>query len=120
MRPYVATAQLDLARVLAKRRRSGDEAEATALATSVVAMAERLGMKRLLRDARALSSDTSGPLSKREVEIATLVAQGLTNKQIAASTHISVRTVETHVQHILAKLAVSTRTQIATWVADQR
>jgi DNA-binding NarL/FixJ family response regulator len=58
-------------------------------------------------------------VSKREHEIAALVAHGLTNKQIAATAHISVRTVETHVQHILAKLDLASRTQIATWVAQQ-
>jgi DNA-binding CsgD family transcriptional regulator len=120
LRPYVATAQLELARTLLKRRRPGDSDEASALATSVVAQAEQLGMRPLLQQARALSGDTGGPLSKREQEIATLVAQGLTNKQIAASTHISVRTVETHVQHILAKLALATRTQIATWMSQRR
>ena len=46
-----------------------------------------------------------------------LVARGLTNRQIAAGTHISERTVETHVQHILAKLGFSSRSQIAAWVA---
>jgi non-specific serine/threonine protein kinase len=58
-------------------------------------------------------------LSRREHEIATLVAQGLTNKQIAATTHISVRTVETHVQHVLAKLDLTSRTQISAWTAQQ-
>jgi DNA-binding NarL/FixJ family response regulator len=62
----------------------------------------------------------AGPLSKREQEIALLVAQGLTNKQIAAAVHISVRTVETHDQHILGKLGAATRTQIATWATQRK
>jgi len=114
MRPFVAHNHLDLAKALGRRKRPGDEAEADALATSAAALADQLGMKRLVRQARELTRDTPGPLSRRELEIARLVAQGLTNKQIAASTHISVRTVETHVQHILAKLGLATRTQIAT------
>ncbi|MEV4316849.1 AAA family ATPase [Actinocrispum sp. NPDC049592] len=117
MRPHVATVGLDLARVLIRRRRPGDRDEALALATSVAAQAEALGMRPLLAQARELTGNSSDPLSKREQEIAVLVGQGLTNRQIAAATHISVRTVETHVQHILAKLGLSTRTQIAAWAA---
>ncbi len=117
LRPYVATVGLDLAHVLIRRRRPGDRDEALALATSVAAQAETLGMRPLLAQARELTGGSSDPLSKREQEIALLVGQGLTNKQIAAATHISVRTVETHVQHILAKLRLSTRTQIAAWAA---
>jgi DNA-binding NarL/FixJ family response regulator len=108
-----------LARALVRRKRPGDQDEAVALAASVAAQAEQLGMTPLVRDAQALFGDNRGTLSKREHEIAVLVAQGLTNKQIAASTHISVRTVETHVQHILGKLDLATRTQIATWVAQR-
>jgi non-specific serine/threonine protein kinase len=49
--------------------------------------------------------------------VAALVARGQTNSQIAASLVISVRTVETHVQHIMDKLGCSTRAQIAAWSA---
>ena len=56
-------------------------------------------------------------LSRRETEIAELVATGLTNRQVAAATHISERTVESHVQHILAKLGFTSRSQIAAWAA---
>ena len=53
-----------------------------------------------------------------EVTVATvLVAGGLSNGQIAAALVISVRTVEKHVQHIMDKLGVSTRAQIAVWSA---
>jgi len=45
------------------------------------------------------------------------VAKGLTNRQIAADAGISERTVETHVQHVLAKLGFSRRAEIAAWVA---
>ncbi|MBF6245658.1 protein kinase [Nocardia elegans] len=59
-------------------------------------------------------------LTKREHEISTLVAQGLTNREIASRLVISVRTAEKHVDHIMSKLGFANRTQIAAWVADMR
>lgn len=59
----------------------------------------------------------SAGLTKRESEVAALVAQGMTNKAIAAKLFISQRTVHGHVEHILSKLAFTSRTQIAAWVA---
>lgn len=53
-------------------------------------------------------------LSRRELEVLAGVADGLTNQQIAARLHSSPRTVSTHVEHILAKLGVRTRTEAAT------
>ncbi|MBE1462246.1 ATP-binding protein [Kibdelosporangium phytohabitans] len=108
--PYVAMATLDLARVLARRDRKGDAAESAALALSARSMAERMGMRYLLAAAESLTG--SSALSPRENEIARLVAQGLTNRQIAAAVHISVRTVETHVQKVLGKLGLSSRAEI--------
>ena len=57
----------------------------------------------------------STALTRREREIAELVAGGLTNRQIAERLHISERTAETHVVHILNKLGFSSRAQIAAW-----
>ncbi|MDT7726431.1 MAG: hypothetical protein QOI21_3007 [Actinomycetota bacterium] len=56
-------------------------------------------------------------LSRRETEIAELVARGMSNKVIGASLLISQRTAESHVEHILAKLGFTSRAQIAAWVA---
>jgi len=61
----------------------------------------------------------SGLLTRREQEVAALVAQGLSNGQVAAVLVISARTVETHVQHIMDKLGFRTRAQIAAWSAGQ-
>ena len=57
-------------------------------------------------------------LGAREEEVGTLVAQGLSNKDIAARLFLSVRTVETHVHHLLNKLGVNSRTQIAVWFSS--
>jgi DNA-binding NarL/FixJ family response regulator len=56
-------------------------------------------------------------LSDREREIAPLVAKGL-NLQIAEAAHISTRTAENHVQHILTKLGFQNRSQIAVWATQ--
>lgn len=58
-------------------------------------------------------------LTPREQEVAELVAQGLTNKAIAEKLVISQRTVQGHVEHVLAKLGFNSRTQIAAWVVER-
>lgn len=58
----------------------------------------------------------AGPLTRREREVAALIARGQTNRQIAATLFISERTVDTHVEHVLAKLGVSSRAQVAAWI----
>jgi non-specific serine/threonine protein kinase len=58
-------------------------------------------------------------LTKRERQVAVLVAEGLTNRAIAARLVISPRTAQGHVEHLLTKLGFTSRTQIAAWVADQ-
>jgi predicted ATPase/DNA-binding NarL/FixJ family response regulator len=58
-------------------------------------------------------------LSAREAEVAGLVARGLSNKAIAARLHLSVRTVESHVRHALAKAGLENRTQLATWARER-
>ncbi|MEU8586058.1 LuxR C-terminal-related transcriptional regulator [Streptomyces sp. NPDC048664] len=55
------------------------------------------------------------PLSRRETQVARLVAKGLTNRDIAAELVISARTAEGHVERILSKLGFTSRSQIAAW-----
>jgi DNA-binding NarL/FixJ family response regulator len=62
----------------------------------------------------------SGPLAKREADVARLVADGLTNKQIGARLFISERTVDSHVRSILNKLGFSSRAQVAVWACEER
>ncbi|MFE3960908.1 protein kinase [Nocardia sp. NPDC059091] len=65
-------------------------------------------------------STEAATLTKREREVADLVAEGLTNKQIATRLVISQRTAQGHVEHILAKLGYTSRAQIAAWIAESR
>jgi DNA-binding NarL/FixJ family response regulator len=59
-----------------------------------------------------------GPLATREVEVARLVGEGLSNKQIGGRLLISEPTVATHVRNIMNKLGCNSRAQIAGWVAS--
>ena len=61
----------------------------------------------------------AGPLSRREQEVAKLVAAGMTNREIAKRLFISERTAEGHVERIRNKLGVRSRTEIATWVVQR-
>jgi DNA-binding CsgD family transcriptional regulator len=60
-----------------------------------------------------------GGLTEREREVAALIAQGQSNREIAAALVLSERTVATHVSNILAKLNVASRAQIAAWASDR-
>jgi predicted ATPase/DNA-binding CsgD family transcriptional regulator len=68
---------------------------------------------------RERRASAPGGLTRREREVAGLLAEGLSNKDIAAQLVISQRTVETHVDHILGKLGMTSRGQVASWVAAQ-
>src|SRR6516162_2092602 len=68
----------------------------------------------------AQSRRAATELTRREREIADLVADGMSNKEIASTLVISFRTVEGHVEHILTKLGFTSRAQIAAWVTGQR
>jgi non-specific serine/threonine protein kinase len=64
------------------------------------------------------SSEQETPLTRREREIAGLVSEGLSNKDIAEQLVISPRTAETHVQNVLTKLGFTSRTQIVRLFAE--
>jgi len=63
----------------------------------------------------ALAAADAGPLSRREREVAAMVAGGMTNKEIATRLFIAERTAEGHVERIRNKLGVRSRTEVATW-----
>jgi DNA-binding CsgD family transcriptional regulator len=120
----IADAHQGLARCWDAR---GDRKAARGWACSAVGLLERWpgpdrdAATRLLRSlgGRPPRSDTTSTLSDREREVAELVGRGLTNKQIGASLFISDRTVGVHIQHIMTKLGLGKRAEIATYVARQ-
>jgi DNA-binding NarL/FixJ family response regulator len=88
----------------------------------VWAAGARLGLDDVVALAFGYPKPRAAPpagLSERELEVVGLVADGLANKAIAARLQLSVRTVESHVRHALAKLGLENRTQLATWARER-
>lgn len=67
----------------------------------------------------APANDQRSPLTRREREVAHLVAGGFADREIAVQLTITASTVGVHVHHILAKLGLRSRWQIADWMAAQ-
>lgn len=116
-------ARLDLAQCLMRMSRHGD---AAAVVADVRATAAALGSLPLVTRADELSRAGRGrgledepwrPLTVREFEVARLIADGLTNAEIADHLDIAPKTVSAHVEHILAKLGAARRAEVASWVA---
>ncbi len=80
------------------------------------AVAFAVGEKQPGKAAPAAKVAPSSLLTQRELEIAHLIAEGLTSQQIATKLFISERTVTTHVTNMLNKLGLSSRIQLASWV----
>ena len=116
-------ARLDLAQCLMRANRFADAAVPLA---DVRMTAERLGglplharAEELTRGARGrvVEAEPWRPLTAREFEVARLIADGLTNGEIAERLDIAPKTASSHVEHILAKLVVTRRTEIAAWAS---
>ena len=120
-RGYAVQARIELAAALTRRRAPGDLGQAAAALDAVAGDAGQLGMVPFtarigpLRARLPATAAPRSPLSPRELEVARLVAQGLTNKQIGETLFVSERTAENHVRHILVKLGFGNRSQIAAW-----
>ncbi|HET9517068.1 MAG TPA: LuxR C-terminal-related transcriptional regulator, partial [Actinoplanes sp.] len=85
---------------------------------AAMSFAEAVAYGRQEHDRRAPDAPPAGPnrLTRRELQVAELVAQGKTNKDIAAALVISRRTAESHVENILTKLDLANRGQLAVWM----
>ena len=81
-----------------------------------MAIPQTLAVKLINQPPRAAKTDSS--LTGREQEIAALVAQGLTNKEIAQALGVSANTIRSHISNILNKLKLANRTQIAIYLKD--
>lgn len=99
----------------------GDRAGALVAAhTSIATLATWPGWRRdraeaMLARLEGTRTRPIGDLTARETEVATLIAEGLTNGQLAERLFISPKTAAVHVSNILAKLSLSSRTEIAAW-----
>ncbi|MFN2581933.1 MAG: LuxR C-terminal-related transcriptional regulator [Candidatus Dormibacteria bacterium] len=133
-----AQIRLELGRALVQ---CGDAAGARVEVEAAIAVFERLGIvpdvaaaRSLIEGIDATNGHAPAPshasvrhplgaqeqLTPREREIAQLVGEGLTNREIAKRLFLSVRTAETHVDRALGKLGFHTRSQLAAWVARQQ
>jgi DNA-binding CsgD family transcriptional regulator len=115
-------AQYELTLALLERGGAADVHQARSLSTAARAKARLIGLAPLSEKLSALrplidAADPMRSLTKREREVAGLVAEGLTNRELAKRLFIAERTAENHVQHILVKLDLSNRSQLAVWAA---
>ncbi|HEX5241031.1 MAG TPA: LuxR C-terminal-related transcriptional regulator, partial [Candidatus Limnocylindrales bacterium] len=116
-------ARLDLASALLRSNRYAD---AVVLIREVGRAATRMGSEPLVARAAQLSRVARGrgeelepwhPLTTREFEVARKIAEGMTNAELADELGISPKTASAHVEHILAKLGVARRAEIAAWAS---
>jgi DNA-binding NarL/FixJ family response regulator len=70
-------------------------------------------LQRMEREGRTLPEPVAHSLSERELDVVRLLAAGKTNREIAQELILSISTVKTHVEHVIAKLEVADRTQAA-------
>jgi DNA-binding NarL/FixJ family response regulator len=91
------------------------------MAEAAIASGRGLARESAIAEALALGSRVEGqhPLRARETDVAEGIARGLTNRQIAAELVITEGTVANHVAHVLAKLNLRSRAQIAVWASAQ-
>ena len=122
-RGEVAETRFDWATGLLRRGLARDRERAGAMLDAAERGASELGMEPLRRRAsasRATLKAGRSPLTDRELEVAALVAEGLTNKEVATRLRLSVRTAENHVLNVMNKLGLDNRAQLAAWFARSR
>jgi DNA-binding CsgD family transcriptional regulator len=113
MAPTLGKARTSVATALGPARFETEFTAGTRLSRDAAA---RLALRETVPPAAA-GPENDGLLRQRETEVARLVADGLSNKEIGARLFISERTVESHVRNIMNKLGFNARSQIAGWMA---
>jgi DNA-binding NarL/FixJ family response regulator len=115
--PALARATASVQQVLGTTRFESDVAAGRRLPRDDAA---RLALRETAPASEPASARTGdGVLGRRELDVARLVADGLSNREIGGRLFISERTVESHVRNILIKLGFTSRAQIAAWTATQ-
>ncbi|HSU37300.1 MAG TPA: LuxR C-terminal-related transcriptional regulator [Propionibacteriaceae bacterium] len=120
-RPFVARGHLGLAQAF---RATGDLPQSADHGRVALADARRLDMPGVVREAETLltalgpaaPSPSPSSLTRREREVVELVAQGLSNREVADRLVLSERTVESHVRNTLTKTGLRSRTELTRWV----
>src|SRR5262249_49356144 len=116
-------ARLDLAQVLLRSNRFADAAALIARVQDLAAelrspvLRSRADERGRIGRGRGTTEEPWRPLTAREFEVARLIAEGLSNAEIAERLDIAPKTASAHVEHILAKLGVTRRAEIAAWTA---
>jgi DNA-binding NarL/FixJ family response regulator len=131
-RPELAVTHLSLAELLLEETKDAAQSEALEHLDLAIPELQDMKMQPALERALALREtlapaatlavsreSASDALTAREREIASLMADGLSNHDIAERLVITEGTVEVHAKHILSKLGFRSRTQVAGWVARQ-
>jgi predicted ATPase/DNA-binding CsgD family transcriptional regulator len=121
---YQAASQAEQADEAFKAARAHVESLAAAIEDKALAENFRRRATAMLPPAPSLTPRQAakqefGGLTRRERQVVAVVAQGLSNQEIADDLVVSVKTVEAHVTRILSKLGFSSRTQIAAWAVDK-
>jgi ATP/maltotriose-dependent transcriptional regulator MalT len=118
-RPVAPAQQPLLGRWLAPARHSlpAREQERALAEGRALAADDALALGLSLIDSPPIDAAEPGLLTPRQLEVAELLSQGLSNRQIAERLVVTERTVASHIEHILDKLDLSSRTQIALWAA---
>lgn len=129
LRARIATSRLHASRRRLSEARDAADAARETIRALAATLPDEDRARRYAEGAEALlpkvggrrreTGEPPGGLTPRELDVATLLARGMTNKEIASELVISDQTVETHVKRILAKLGFSSRTQVAAWVVGE-
>jgi predicted ATPase/DNA-binding CsgD family transcriptional regulator len=114
-RPQLARTHLQMAKLARLRQDDGDAERHVATARVI---GEPLAIPLLDREFESFTGRTPrgvAGLTPRESQVLALVVQGLTNRRIAGTVHVSEKTVERHLGHVYAKLGVRNRAEASAW-----